>query len=72
MSDAVFNSMISEVDNFSFEQCVALLSRLSEVFSKKQNENVSSKKSMYGIWKNEHFYMSPDFDEPLEDFEEYM
>ncbi len=26
-------------------------------------------KSMYGVWKNEPFYMSPDFDEPLEDFE---
>lgn len=33
---------------------------------------VESKKSMYGIWKNEPFYMSPDFDEPLDDFVEYM
>ncbi len=33
---------------------------------------VPQKKSMYGIWKNEPFYMSPDFDEPLEDFAEYM
>ena len=32
----------------------------------------SEKKSMYGVWKNEPFYMSPDFDEPLEDFAEYM
>ena len=36
-------------------------------------ENVSSpKKSMYGVWKNEPFYMSPDFDEPLDDFAEYI
>jgi len=27
---------------------------------------------MYGIWKGEPFYMSPDFDEPIEDFVEYM
>ena len=30
------------------------------------------KKSMYGVWKDEPFYMSSDFDEPLEDFAEYM
>ena len=72
MSDAAFNSMMNEVDNFSFEQCVLLLSRLSQVFSKKQNQATAQKKSMYGVWKNESFYMSPDFDEPLEDFAEYM
>lgn len=32
----------------------------------------SEKKSCFGIWKNEPFYMSPDFDEPLDDFVEYM
>ena len=30
------------------------------------------KKSMYGIWRDEPFYMSDDFDEPLDDFAEYM
>ena len=30
------------------------------------------RKSLYGIWKDEPFYMSPAFDEPLEDFAEYM
>ncbi len=72
MSDAAFNSIMTEVDNFSFDQCVLLLSRLSQVFTKKQNETAVSKKSMYGVWKNEPFYMSPDFDEPLEEFAEYM
>ena len=72
MSDAAFNSMMTEVDNFSFEQCVLLLSRLSQVFTRKQKESAVSKKSMYGVWKNEPFYMSPDFDEPLEEFAEYM
>ena len=32
----------------------------------------SEKKSLFDVWKNEPFYMSPDFDEPLEDFSEYM
>lgn len=72
MSDAVFDSMLTEVDNFSFDQCVLLLSRLSQVFAKKQKEESSQKKSMYGVWKNEPFYMSPDFDEPIDDFSEYM
>ena len=72
MSDAAFDSMMNEVDNFSFDQCIMLLSRLSQVFSKKKNETVTPKKSMYGVWKNESFYMSPDFDEPIEDFAEYM
>ena len=72
MSDAAFNSIMTEVDNFSFDQCVLLLSRLSQVFTKKQNETAVPKKSKYGVWKNEPFYMSPDFDEPLEEFAEYM
>lgn len=72
MSDAAFDSMMNEVDNFSFDQCIMLLSRLSQVFSKKKYETVTPKKSMYGVWKNESFYMSPDFDEPMEDFAEYM
>lgn len=37
-----------------------------------EENSISQKKSMYGIWKGEPFYMSPDFDEPLEDFAEYM
>ncbi|MBO7639606.1 MAG: DUF2281 domain-containing protein [Treponema sp.] len=37
-----------------------------------EDDTVTPKKSLYGIWKNDSFYMSPDFDEPLEDFAEYM
>ena len=40
MSDAAFNSMISEVDDFSYEQCVILLARLTQVFSKRKSEPV--------------------------------
>ena len=37
-----------------------------------EENTIPERKSMYGIWKNEPFYMSSDFDEPLEDFAEYM
>jgi prevent-host-death family protein len=30
------------------------------------------KKAKFGCAKSQNFYMSPDFDEPLEDFKEYM
>ncbi len=32
----------------------------------------TARKSMYGVWKNDTFRMSSDFDEPLDDFAEYM
>ena len=37
-----------------------------------EEDSVSEKKSLFGVWENEPFYMSPDFDAPLEDFLEYM
>ena len=37
-----------------------------------EEDGVSGKKSLFGVWKNEPFYMSPDFDAPLEDFSEYL
>ena len=37
-----------------------------------EDDSVSEKKSLFGVWKNEPFYMSADFDAPLEDFSEYM
>ena len=35
MSNTTFNTLLSEVDNFSYEQCTALLARLSKVFINK-------------------------------------
>ena len=37
-----------------------------------EEDKTVDKKSLYGVWKNDSFYMSPDFDEPLDDFAEYM
>ena len=36
LSDIAFNSILTELDNLSYEQCVALLARLSKVFMNKK------------------------------------
>ncbi len=41
MSDLAFNSMMTEMDSFTYEQCVLLLSRLTQIFSKKKNETAA-------------------------------
>ena len=42
----------------------------------KQQENISQTTNrtgiQLGIWKNEPYYIADDFDEPLDDFKEYM
>ena len=44
-----------------------------KILYKKQHENTKRFPNRRpGILKDPDFYMSPDFDEPLEDFEEYM
>ena len=37
MSDIAFNSILTELDNLSYDQCAALLARLSKVFMNKKN-----------------------------------
>ena len=36
MSDIAFNSILTELDNLSYELCVTLLARLSKVFMNKK------------------------------------
>lgn len=36
MSKTTFNALLTEVDNFSYEQCAALYARLSEIFTEKK------------------------------------
>ena len=38
MADLAFNSMMTEMDSFTYDQCVLLLSRLTQIFSKKKGE----------------------------------
>lgn len=44
MSGMAFNAMMNEVDNFSYDQCVELLSRLSSVFKGKKHFSEAEKK----------------------------
>ena len=51
MSDVAFNSVLTEVDSFSYDQCVALLKKLSEVlksrsFAKEDDDLFYSEKNM--------------------------
>lgn len=57
---------MSETDQKELYDFALFLISRNEEKTKPQN------KSMYGVWKNEHFYMAPDFDEPMEDFADYM
>ncbi len=41
MSDLAFNSMMTEMDSFTYDQCVLLLSRLTQIFSRKKTEVVN-------------------------------
>ncbi len=45
-----------------------------KVDAKLESVNSETSRATPGLWKNmpERFWMSPDFDEPLEDFKEYM
>ncbi len=45
MSDAMFDTMLSELDSFSYDQCVTLLSRLSQVFKTKKQESMATNHS---------------------------
>ena len=40
--------------------------------SREEKKAVPQKKSMFGALKDKISYIAPDFDEPLDDFAEYM
>ena len=42
------------------------------LISRNEEKVVSQKKSYFGALKDKISYIAPDFDEPLEDFAEYM
>ena len=42
MSDMAFNAMLSDMDSFSYDQCVALLSRLTQIFKVKKRETIEA------------------------------
>ena len=73
MSDALAY-VEKQILEFSMEEQLYLLAYIANNVSKKESSVSAPKKSTRkaGIGKDPDFYMSPDFDEPLEDFAEYM
>ena len=82
MSQIVEQNFLKDGENFSEVELLALLSKLpnslkleilhyTEFLVNKCAENEGSKKRKAGLLKGK-IWMSEDFDEPLEEFEEYM
>ena len=73
MSDALAYVQ-NQILEFSLEEQLYLLAYIANNVNKKnsatQSQKVFTRKA--GIGKDPDFYMSPDFDEPLDDFAEYM
>ncbi|UTC62335.1 DUF2281 domain-containing protein [Treponema sp. OMZ 788] len=70
MTNSVLEKEIATLPHAAISEVVDFI-RLIKLKFPEENA-VSEKKSLFGVWKNEPFYMSPDFDDPLEDFSEYM
>lgn len=70
MSYTVLEKEIATLPHAAISEVVDFIRLIKLKFP--EEDSVSEKKSLFGVWKNEFFYMSPDFDEPLEDFSEYM
>lgn len=70
MLNAVLQREIETLPETALDEVVDFVRFLKTKFAEK--ENPPQKKSMYGVWQGEHFYMADDFNEPLSDFAEYM
>ena len=73
MSDDVLNVQ-NKILSFSTEEQLYLLAYIANVLNNKKREEIYNPEFVRkaGIGKDPNFYMSPDFDAPLEDFKEYM
>jgi hypothetical protein len=82
MSQVIEQYFLQDGENFSELELLALLSKLpdslkleilhyTEFLVNKCSENDSTKKRKAGLLKGK-IWMSDDFDDPLEEFEEYM
>ncbi|HEX2900191.1 MAG TPA: DUF2281 domain-containing protein [Bacteroidia bacterium] len=73
MSDAEFNLKYSLLPPEMQQQVLDFIAFLHSKLSQKGNEadSQSKLKREFGCEKG-GYYMAPDFDEPLEDFKEYM
>ncbi len=70
MSDVLFSQMLNEVDTFSFDQCIELLSKITDKLKNHEGIEKPFKRELGGL--KGQIEMSDDFDAPLECFKEYM
>ena len=62
----------NQILDFSIEDQLCLLAYIANNVNRQKAEKSKGFVRKAGIGKDPDFYMSPDFDEPLEDFAEYM
>ena len=65
----------NQILEFSLEEQLYLLAYIANNVNKgnvSENHTEIPKKSYFGALKNKISYIAPDFDEPLDDFAEYM
>ena len=70
MPNTVLEKEIATLPHAAISEVVDFIRLIKLKFP--EEKGGAEKKSLFGVWKNEPFYMSPDFDEPLEDFLDYM
>ena len=70
MSYAVLEKEIETLPRYALGEVLDFVRLIKLKFP--EDRTSAEKKSMYGVWKDEAFYMSDDFDAPLDDFAEYM
>lgn len=74
MSDALADVQ-KQILDFSMEEQLYLLAYIANNVNKNNSSAKylsNKKKSYFGALKNKINYIAPDFDEPVEDFAEYM
>ncbi len=73
MSDAL-KYVQNQILEFSIEEQLYLHAYIANNVNKNvsTSHNSNNKKSYFGALKSKINYIAPDFDEPLEDFAEYM
>lgn len=72
MSYAVLEKELETLPEYAVEEVVDFIRFIKQKIERSATKKAEAKSSMFGVWKDEPFYMSNDFDEPIEDFAEYM
>jgi len=65
-------SLMSKIDSLPLDLKQEVIDYVDFLLTKKVKKNKKVKKGMVYGWAKDSITMSPDFDEPLEEFKEYM